>query len=697
MTPNTSSISPFPQPHMPGTPFYGSNQHDRTQGTRPPEMVHSELFVKLREWFDEGRDRSYKWRQEAEEDYDMVAGWQWNQDDVAILNEHGRPSVTFNRIARNIDLITGQETLNRKEVAFLPREQGDVSKSDILTAGVAYIQEETDSLDEKADAFRDLCVCGMGWTQTFMNYRDYGEGLPDEQRRDPLEMYMDPHAIRRNGKDSRWRARALTMPMREAARKFPHVDTSMLSAHWANIRDDPSNPSDPDRQSYNYDDAPTQGRPPLLQRVTIIEMEWWEIEDFVLMEDMFTGERQEMPAGRANAIMQNIRGRFQGIPRERKVFYKAFLGGIILGKRRMDEVNDFTFQCMTGKRDRRTGWIGLVRAMKDPQRWANKWLSQTMHVMNTNGFGGVIHEEGVFTDPRKAQQNWGKPGSFTSVAEGALSEGRIEERKGGTLPTELDKLLPYALQSIQDCVGIPEESLGRSADQATGNRSALFEHQRREAGLVVMSSLFDSKRLFMKRQGRLLLSYMLNFMNDGRLIRINSEGQEQYVPMIFEDPNIARYDIVVDQTPDTPNQREKTWAVIQGMFPFLKDLGAPPKFMADLLPYVPHFPAQLTRSLQQTLMEQQQQQGQGAEPDPAKMAKIQLEAQKLPFDIGKIKAETERLQAQVDHLESGVLLNMAKARESGANVQMRGLENIRETIALDDAREQGKLTAHEAA
>ena len=123
-----------------------------------------------------------------------------------------------------------------------------------------------------------------------------------------------------------------------------------------------------------------------------------------------------------------------------------------------------------------------------------------------------------------------------------------------------------------------------------------------------MSSLFDSKRLFMKRQGRLLLSYMLAFMNDGRLIRINSEGQEQYVPMVFEDPNIARYDIVVDQTPDTPNQREKTWAVIQGMFPFLKDLGAPPKFMADLLPYVPHFPAQLTRSLQQTLLEQQEQQ-----------------------------------------------------------------------------------------
>lgn len=700
MDAHSSGIATFPQPHMPGTPYYGVSPHKRQQPQRlePEQLQDMELFRQLQEWFDEGRDRSHKWREEAEEAADMVAGWQWNQDDVAILNEDGRPSVTFNRMGRNIDLITGQETNTRDEVNFLPREQGDVARSEILSAGVTYIADETDALDEKSDAFRDLCVTGMGWTQTYMNYRDFDQGMPVERRIDPLEMFWDAHAKRRNLRDARWIARAVTLPMREAQDKFPNVSAAMLSAHWANVRDDPSNPSDPDRQSYNYDDAPTQGRPPLLQRVTIIEMEWWEAEKYVAVEDMFSGSRQELPMARAQALMDSVPGRFRGIPRERRVFYKAFLGGILLGKRRMDEVDDFTFQCMTGKRDRRVGWYGLVRAMMDPQRWANKWLSQSMHIMNSNGLGGVLHEEGVFTDPRKAEQNWGKPGSFTSVVEGAISGGRLMQRDVGAFPPELDKLMPLALQSIQDCVGIPDESLGRSSELTVGNRSAAFEQNRREAALTVMATIFDAKRLFMKRQGRVLLSFMLKFMNDGRLVRIQEQGQEKYVPMVFRDPDIAKYDIVVDVAKDSPTEREKTWAIIERFLPFVDKLGAPPKFYADLLPYIPHFPSTLTRSLQQTLIEQQQSQEQGGQQiDPAKQAKAQVDMAKLPHEIEKIRAETQRLMAQAQQLQSAMHLNLAKVQETGARVELDSLEQIRETVALDDAREQNRLSAHEAA
>ena len=265
-------------------------------------------------------------------------------------------------------------------------------------------------------------------------------------------------------------------------------------------------------------------------------------------------------------------------------------------------------------------------------------------------------------------------------------------------PPELDKLMPLALASIQDCVGIPEESLGQSSGN-DANRSALFEYARREAGLVVMATMFDSKKLFMKRTGRLKLSYILNYMNDGRLVRLTEQGQDKYVPMVFDDPNVAKYDIVVDTAQDSPNQREKTWAIIERFLPFVDKLGAPPKFYADLLPYIPHFPANLTRSLQQTLLEQQEKTegGEGAQPDPAKMADIQLKAQKLPAEIAQIQANTEKLMAQAQEIQSQIPLNMATIQEKRANVQLHGLEQMRETIALDDAREANRLSAHEAA
>ncbi|MGI9451983.1 MAG: hypothetical protein ACR2QH_15275 [Geminicoccaceae bacterium] len=698
MTPNTSAILAFPQPVMPeADSVRQSDSYHREVGKLPMESQNDELFAKLKEWFDEGRDRSYKWRTETEEAYDLVNGWQWDLDDVAILNEDGRPTVTFNRIGRNVDLIIGQEIQAKQEVTFLPRENGDVEKSEILSAAIQYITDETDANDEKSDAFRDLCICGLGWTETRMDYRDFPEGMIVEERRDPLEMYWDPHSIRRNMKDSRWRARAITIPTREAVRKFPGVNPAMLTATWANIQDDPSNPSDPDRQSYNYDDSPVHGRPPLLQRVTIIEMQWWEIEDMAIVEDLYTGERTEMKKGRANALVANIPGRYTALPVERKVYHKAFLGGIILGHRIMEEASDFTFQPMTGKRDRRTGWYGIVRAMRDPQKWANKWLSQSMHIMNSNGKGGVMYEEGVFPDPRKAEQNWGKPGAFTRVTSGSLTEGRIQERQVGQLPTELGQhLLPFALDSIQECVGIPSESLG----QTTGNdqnRSALFEQARREAGLTVMAYLFDSKRLFNKRQGRLQLNYILKFMNDGRLIRMVEEGQQRYVQMVFDDPDVKKYDIVVDEAPDSPHQREKTWSILERFLPFIERLGAPPEFYAEMLPYAP-LPAALAKSWRETLMKQGQQgQDQPSEGDQAKMIQAQIDQQKLPAELEKIKAETERLMADAKRLESNIVLNFAKAREAGARVEMDSLEGIRETIALDDARELGKMTAHEVA
>src|SRR5690606_14554149 len=61
----------------------------------------------------------------------------------------------------------------------------------------------------------------------------------------------------------------------------------------------------------------------------------------------------------------------------RKVYKQALIGGVILGGIRPGLVRDrFTFQCITGERHKNKGtWFGLITMMRDPQMWANKWLS----------------------------------------------------------------------------------------------------------------------------------------------------------------------------------------------------------------------------------------------------------------------------------------------------------------------------------
>src|ERR1700750_3003682 len=81
----------------------------------------------------------------------------------------------------------------------------------------------------------------------------------------------------------------------------------------------------------------------------------------------------------------------------RKVYRQAYIGNVLLEVRDAPVPGHFSFKCITGKRDRnKNTFFGIVRAMKDPARWSNKWMSQTMHIMNTNAKGGIMAERGGF-------------------------------------------------------------------------------------------------------------------------------------------------------------------------------------------------------------------------------------------------------------------------------------------------------------
>ena len=53
------------------------------------------LMRKLRAWFRADRDASSEWRKEAKVDFDFVASHQWDERDLAVLKEQGRPPITF--------------------------------------------------------------------------------------------------------------------------------------------------------------------------------------------------------------------------------------------------------------------------------------------------------------------------------------------------------------------------------------------------------------------------------------------------------------------------------------------------------------------------------------------------------------------------------------------------------------------------
>jgi hypothetical protein len=158
-----------------------------------------------------GRTHASEWRTEARQSFDMYAGRQWSEQDTQKLTEQQRVPVTFNRTAILIDAVIGYEVNNRQETRYIPRTPGDAKVNELLFEAASYFRDSCDAEFEESDAFRDMAICGMGWT----NDRITDERNPDydlvRDRVDPLRMLWDASSRKPNLEDARWLIYETTM------------------------------------------------------------------------------------------------------------------------------------------------------------------------------------------------------------------------------------------------------------------------------------------------------------------------------------------------------------------------------------------------------------------------------------------------------------------------------------------------------
>jgi hypothetical protein len=104
--------------------------------------------------------------------------------------------------------------------------------------------------------------------------------------------------------------------------------------------------------------------------------------------------------------------------------------------------------------------------MRDPQMWANKMLSNALHIANTTAKGGIIAEKDAFDNQRQAEESYAQPNEITWAAEDAIKDQRIMPKPGGGDPSVYLKLLEFAIASIRDVTGVNMDLLGlRDANQ----------------------------------------------------------------------------------------------------------------------------------------------------------------------------------------------------------------------------------------
>lgn len=611
------------------------------------------LESRISDWRGESEDYLADWHPEAEEDSKFVHGHQWGEADAKVMEgapgvRSKRPMVTFNRIAAIVRATYGAMVHNQMEISYvrrtgaLSKDQG-VAKDEILSSGAAYFRSQPfwNAASEERDMFMDVLSIGIGCMQMIVDDETTGEVEPVGRRVDPFCVGWDTRATRGGLTDRRWHFYKTSLSEQEVVDEFGKVPSK-------------------DEVSNQGRGTSTNARPGIRSEdgYEIYHWQWYETEKYfkVLVPDEKTGGAKEdgLTAKEMKALVEGVDYAFADeadrAPRRRRVYWECFSYGDKVLRVNKIGVNAFTYEFATGVRDPSTGmWYGLVRDAKDPQRWANKFLSLFIENVAFSG-RGVIVEEDAFDDPQEAQRDWADVAKMTIARPGAVSGGKIMPKPENKLPPSADKILEFSTAAVREVLGVPLEQIA----QQMNDQSGVVEESRKTAAMAVVAWAFASHRDYLHRHGHLLLRFMTTYIPRGRLIRtVSPDGAATFMPFTYEE---ATYEVEVDEVPTSPNKKAEVHRTLVAYAPLLQQPEIPASFKTAYLLEMMRsssIPTETVRRLEAAAAKP---------PDP-----MAVQAQQI--QMASAMQEVEKLRAQVVELQSQAMLNLAKARGEGQDAE----------------------------
>lgn len=595
----------------------------------------TELLSKVNKLVKDSKSFTSDWRKEAEEDFDFSAGKQWDSVDLQKLKDEKRPVLTFNRCNVIISAVLGMEANQRQELKFYPRNNQTIGLSEAIDDIAKWVRDYGDIGIEESQSFEDMLTCGMGWNETRMEYNEDLDGKILQESVNPLEMYWDTSARKRNLTDKQWVARVRRMSLDEIKEQWPDKETEM-GLDSADV----NNTSEAGSVSYfNKEDAYRHGETVTDETdrkgIEVIHFQWVETVPVFRVAHPQTGQVAEMSEEQFNQMKPVIEtSQAQTIKQRKKHYYFAFCTkGTLLEKGELAMQKDFSYSCLTGKKDHTTRtWFGLIRLIKDPQRWANKFLSTFIDILDSNSKGGVMVEQGALlgTDVKEFENKWARADSVVWVNSGALSQDKIVPKPTATFPQSVDKLLEFAIASIHDVSGVNLELLG-SLDR--GDVGMVVDSRKRSA-YTILAPFFDSLKKYRESNAILLMECIKKFMPEEKMAMIMKENLKPMISQVKQ-MDLNQVSVVISESPQSENNRYMTWLFISQTLPQLIQMGVP--IPPEILEYSP-LPQGLIESWKKMLATQQQKSSQMG--DMQKQLDLAEKQGKIGLDQAKIQKTT---------------------------------------------------------
>ena len=596
------------------------------------------------------RDNLGPWIKQAHEDLRFAAGEQWDKAGLERMKLQRRPALTFNQIAPLVDTVTGNEITNRFEPHFLPRTvnqpqqpgagmqpapvfpgANDQPVVDVVSQVVRYYRDKSLAGHEESQSFRQTAICGVGCVEVTYDVSKDPKGVIATRHVCIKEMAWDPTSKSQNLEDAQYVMRY---------RWIPRATAEHLYGEGVGQGQDKDSPEElgaamPAGVEHGHSPWYFSGDQCFINKdrnqVLVTEYQWIEQEPVYVVRGDGQGPRIIDAAEYQNLQINMEQAAAAGQPLQLQVesstrpcVYQAFFVGqqMVREPEKLNTGGKFTFRFMTGFRDDSgpfTYWRGIVHRIKDPQRWANVFLSSMVNQVSRNPKGNLLVPKGAFKNAEEAKNLWAAAGSMLEV-ENPRALGDIKHFSQPPLPPAAHDLVQLCWNVIPQLTGVSPYMSGSGIDDLRRTPSSSIQAMQ-QAGMTVLSPLFDGLSRYKKSVGELYLSLIRNYLDDGVVVRIVDQPTAQYVHF-FKDEMAHDYDVVVHENPSSPSAKANVWKTFtdQGLLQMLMQYGPLPPSIADL---IPDLPENVRNDLRNTfaqaaqMMAAQQQQPQQPQSGPA--------------------------------------------------------------------------------
>ena len=564
------------------------------------------------------REFAEPFRQEARRSQEFVAGHQISKEDMANLERDKRPAVVFNFIGPNIKAITGMERGNRHEIKYMPREKSitDGQVANIYNQTCKWVFDRNDNEFHESRAFRDMCITGMGWTQTRAEFFDDPDGKIVSPAIDPLRKLWDPSARAENLSDRRYDFTEVLMDqdsfeaMGKEFENFVKDNTLSPNVFGELLNDDlvlgPIVEHRPD--GYAGGESDTDHRQ-FLGKIAVLEYNFYVYEEvFQLIGGDGKVMNEFVSKARASQLKEEV-PEFQvlSIGKQRRYYKAWFNGNELVAQQPNNDPKAFTDYCVTGEFDPITGqWFGVVRSMIDPSNWSNKLFMQLLHIINSNAKGGFFFKKGAFVNKAKALADWAKGNMGIEVGGENAIDQMIRERVPTPMPTAIHELLLFVTGIIPRVSGFNMELLGMSGKDQPG----ILEHMRKQAGMTILAPFFDSLRFYRRAKGQGLIHFMKTYIGVDRISRIVDDESRAALATLSL-PDVDKFDVFVEESPYSPNLKLSNFIMLSD---FLQTQPALAGLIGDLILEQSPLPAPLVQEIKKRMEASRK-------PDPERTAR----------------------------------------------------------------------------